>query len=167
MMLEQLKKDIREWVTNFVSVRNEKLGTIPCPFAKQALIDNSIDYAVVQDIKNLESLITLYAFKGLNSEVLIIGMDKNNITADELSSLITTLNINLLMPENLVALEDHPDNAEIINDVKLNQGTWVLVLIQSLTKINHASSILEKQGYYKNWPKEAIDDVVSWRFKKE
>ncbi len=166
-MLEQLKKDIREWVTYFVSVHNEKLGTVPCPFAKQALIDNNIDYAIVENIKNLESLITLYAFKGLDTEVLIIGMDKNNISSSELFNLIKTLNINLLMPANLVALEDHPDNEEIINDVKMNQGTWALVLIQSLSKINHASNILEKQGYYKNWPQQAIDDVVRWRFKKE
>jgi hypothetical protein len=166
-MIDQLKDDISKWILDWVSVHNEQLGHVPCPFAKQALLNNKITYATVQDTTSLESLIKLYAMNGLHSDVVIIGMSKEFISAENLPLLTKYVNKHILMPANLVALEDHPDDAEVINGVKMNQGTWALLLIQSIDKINQASEILKKQGYYDNWSQESYDDVVSWRFKKE
>jgi hypothetical protein len=166
-MIDKLKEDINTWVLDWVSVHNDKLGTVPCPFARQALLNNKIDYATVQDIVSLGSLIKLYAISGLSSEVLIIGMDRAAISAENLTSFTEYVNNSVLMPVGLVALEDHPDDEESINGVKMNQGTWALLLIQSIDKINQASEILKKQGYYDNWSQEEYDDVVSWRFLKD
>lgn len=167
MSVEQLKEDISKWIIEWVSVHNEQLGHVPCPFAKQALLNNKISYATIRDTTSLESLIKLYAANGLPSEVFIIGMSKDFISAENLSSLTKYVNKHILMPANLVALEDHPDDAEVINGVRMNQGTWALLLIQSIDKINQASEILKKQGYYDNWSQESYDDVVSWRFLKD
>jgi hypothetical protein len=164
MESDKLKKDIAEWVLNWVSVHNESLGTVPCPFAKQALLNNKIDFATASDVDGIKNLCQFYTIGGLNGEVFIIGIDKNSVLPATLSNLIKEVNSNILMPAGCVALEDHPDDEEIINGVKMNQGTWALVLIQSLEKLNQASLILKKQGYYDNWTKESYDDVVSWRF---
>lgn len=166
-MIEELKNDIKEWVLNWVSVYNEQLQQVPCPFAKQALLSNKIDYAIAQDLDSVNGLCQLFAMEGLKNDILIIGMNKDCVTTNNLSNFIKNVNINILMPANLVALEDHPDDVEVINEVKMNQGKWVLILIQSIDKINQASLMLQKQGYYDNWSQEAYDDVVSWRFKKE
>jgi hypothetical protein len=167
MSIEQLKEDIKNWILDWVSVYNEQLGTVPCPFSKQALLTNKIDYATAQDLDGVKGLLQLFAMGGIKNDVLIIGIDKSNVTAQNLSLLVKDVNINILMPAGFVALEDHPDDEEIINGVKMNQGTWALVLVQELDKINQASRILLKQDYYKNWSQHEYDDVVSWRFLKE
>lgn len=167
MSIEQLKADVSTWILEWVSQANSSLGMVPCPFARNALMGGKIDWATVPDAASLESMLRLLAINGLSNEVLIIGMDRGSISADKLSSLVRYVNTSVLMPNNIVALEDHPDDTEIVNGEAMNQGTWVLVLVQALDKINQASKILEKQGYYEHWSKEAYDDVVSWRFMKE
>lgn len=166
-MIEQLKADIATWILDWVSVHNDALNVVPCPFAKQALMTNKIDFTIAGNVEVLRSLFDMVAQDGLQNDVLIIGMNKNLITPADLSNLVKDANNIVLMPAGYVALEDHPDDVETVNGVKMNQGTWALVLLQSLDKINQASLILQKQGYYDNWTKEEYDDVVSWRFKKE
>ena len=48
----------------------------------------------------------------------------------------------------------------------MNNGEWAIVLVQSKEKLDKASAILERQGYYNNWSKENLDDVVNWRMSK-
>ena len=55
-------------------------------------------------------------------------------------------------------------NEEIINGAKMNFCLCSLVLVQRLSKLNNASNILKEKGYYKNWSKENLADVVNWRF---
>ena len=166
-MIEELKQDLKDWILDWVSVYNEQLGTIPCPFAKQALLTNKIDYATAQDLDGAEGLCKAFAAGMIKNEMLIIGMPKEATTSDNLSTFVKRVNSTVLMPAGLVALEDHPDDEEVIHGVKMNQGKWILIFMQSLEKINQASLILQKQGYYDNWTAEDFDDVVSWRFEKE
>lgn len=164
MSTDRLKADVSDWVLNWVSQHNETLGKVPCPFARNAIVSNKIDWAIVPDSSSLESLLRLTGMNGLSNELMIIGMDRASIDPINLSSLIKYVNTSVLMPNNIVALEDHPDDVEVVNGTKMNQGSWVLVLIQHLDKLNQASKILEKQGYYENWSQEEYDDVVSWRY---
>lgn len=166
MTTEQLKNDVSKWIMDWVSVHNEQLGTVPCPYAKQALLNDKIEFVFAETDLVLKQLCEFDAIFGLKNEVQVIGMNKDAITPKDLAAYVKDVNIKLLMPAGYVALEDHPDDEELINGVKMNQGTWALVMIQSLEKINNASKILESQGYYKNWTREDLDDVVTWRFKK-
>jgi hypothetical protein len=163
--MKQFIEDVTDWVEEFVSVKNETLGHIPCPFAKRAILDDKIIWLTASTISDLEKIITWQSNKELwgNKEVLIIGMKKDSITPFDLHEKIQSINQKVLIPNGLVALEDHPETIETINSVKMNQGEWVLVLIQSIDKLNRASEILKKQGYYDNWSKENLDDVVNWR----
>jgi hypothetical protein len=68
------------------------------------------------------------------------------------------------MTKDIVALEDHPNDPEILSGETMNFGKAILVLVQRLSKLNGASKILKKQGYYDKWPDENYDDVVRWRF---
>ena len=73
-----------------------------------------------------------------------------------------------LMKADLVALDDHPDIPEIINNVKTNFDKATLVFVQKLSKINKATEHLKKTTkYYDHWSKENIDYVITWRFSKK
>jgi hypothetical protein len=43
-----------------------------------------------------------------------------------------------------LALEDHPGDPEIVNGVSMNQGTYALALIQSLTDLNEKAQAMVK-----------------------
>jgi hypothetical protein len=157
--------DVKQWILEWVSVYNNNLQVVPCPFAKQALLDDKIIWNKAQSIDDIEKISNHILDKSVwkDKEVLIIGMDKNAVTPENLCSEIERINKDVLMPNGLVALEDHPLASEVVNGVKMNQGKWILILIQSTDKLNRASDILKKQGYYDNWSQLNIDEVVTWR----
>lgn len=163
MSIEQLKEDVSQWIVEWVSQHNEMLGTIPCPFAKQAMLRNKIAWQLVDSAEQLEQSLNDLTTNGIPNEVVAIGIDPHKISPEELSSIIEKANDDWLMPAGLVALEDHPDDREVINGAIMNQGTWALVLVQESSKLKAASDILRKQGYYDCWTQEQLDDVVNWR----
>lgn len=163
--LIKFKSDVSDWIYDFVSRYNTELEAIPCPFAKQALNNNRIVWKLAYNRIDVYNICYDYSYDNIwnNKEVVIIGLDPKNITAEDLSDHIKRLNKEILMPKGYIALDDHPDDEEIINNVKMNQGKWAMVLIQSTSKLIQASVSLEKQGYYSKWSQKNLEDVVSWR----
>lgn len=152
-----MQKSIEKWIDKFVSVHNEKLGTVPCPYARNALIN----YVKTNDIrKSLEDYSTDF---NDDYQVVCLYTPTKNYTPKELSDIVTEFNHNAMVMD-IVALEDHPHDEEIINGAKMNFGKCILVLVQRLSAINEASNILKDRGYYANWSVENLNDVVSWRF---
>ena len=155
--------DIKNWIENFVSEHNTEIGQVPCPFAKEAMLKERINY--VSGGKHtitplLDSLADNWDDK---YEVVVVYADKDELTPNQLRILVEDFN-KLARDKDVVALEDHPDEPEILNGVSMNFGIAILILVQRLSKLNKASDILKKKGYYDNWPKENYDDVVKWRF---
>jgi len=62
-----------------------------------------------------------------------------------------------------VILEDHPQITEKVKTVKLNNGHYILFLVQRLSKLNRYSKMLEKGPYYKNWSKTYLESVKGFR----
>ena len=45
--MHHVERDIRNWSHNFLEVPNEKLnGLPPCPYAKQAWLDNKVTFSI-------------------------------------------------------------------------------------------------------------------------
>jgi len=156
-------KDIQKWIEEFVSEHNTEIGQVPCPFAKEAMLKERINY--VSGGKHtitplLDSLADNWDDK---YEVVVVYADKDELTPNQLRILVEDFN-KFARDKDVVALEDHPDDPEILNGVSMNFGKAILILVQRLSKLNKASDILKKKGYYDNWPKENYDDVVKWRF---
>lgn len=158
-----MKNEIKRWVEEFVSVYNDRLEQIPCPFAKQAILKDTLLYIPSSKDTLLSDMKLLVETWDDNKEAAAIYLT-DNISAEELSCITQTFNARY-MEKDFVALEDHPSDPEILNGVKMNFGKSPLVLFQRLSKINKASDNLRKKGYYDNWPKENYEDVVSWRYK--
>jgi hypothetical protein len=163
--LTTLKNDIGVWVTDWVSVYNPALEAVPCPFAKQAIADDKIVYCYCNTQEEISKSLIDLAINGFdkNKEVLVIGINPSQISVDDFQLLTADANSTYLSDAGFVALEDHPHDIELVNNEPMNQGRWALLLVQAKSKLDKASAMLEKQGYYKKWSQENLNDVVEWR----
>ena len=91
----------------------------------------------------------------------MLGTEPENISSEELSEVTKKCNESFLAERGYLALEDHPSDIEMVDNYILNQGTWALILLQPLEKINTARRILLKKDYYKNWDPEYYNDVIN------
>ena len=170
--MNQLQADIETWINDWVSVYNSALEAVPCPFAKQAYVDNKIHIIEITAMESYSPDELVYgALDGVtqnwpdDKEVVIFGCRPNLISAEKLAATVAECNSATLIPRGYIALEDHPDAVEIIAGENMNQGDWALILIQSKDKLDKASDMLAKQGYYRTWSQENLNDVVNWRKK--
>lgn len=161
---QELISDVSGWILNWVSVPNEKLGHVPCPFARNALITDKIEWQLCDDREHLHNSLYCIMENGLPREIVILGCNRTNISAKDLIELTDDANRRWLLPSGLIALEDHPDDLEIIAGEVMNQGKWALIVVQEISKLKHASEILKRQGYYDRWTQEQVNAMVSVRY---
>jgi hypothetical protein len=162
MNIEQVQADIESWIKNFLEVPHPALGGFsPCPFARSARVKKS--YAVYlgadpyYDLKNRGR-------QGMGDrEVVIYVYDPKEWTHDMLSGSIELVNQEVLLPRDMIALEDHPDDPEIVNGVVMNQGQYALALVQSLSDLNDKAQQMAAKGFYHNWPEQYLQGLFQHR----
>jgi hypothetical protein len=162
MELEQVKKDIEQWITNFLEVPHPALGGFsPCPYARSARVKNS--YAVYLGSDPYFDLKHRGRHGMGNKEVVIYVYDPKEWTHDMLSGSIELVNQEVLLPRDMIALEDHPDDVEMVNGVCMNQGTYALALVQSLSDLNAKAKLMASKGFYHTWPEEYLQALFQHR----
>lgn len=161
--LNKLKADIEKWIVEWVSLYNSNLQAIPCPYAKTAMINNQVKFLFSNSYDDLATELNSINAMPLGIEVIAIGFDPTQISADQTVELVNAQNTKFKQC-GLIALEDHPQLKEIVAGECMNNGIWGLVLIQSAEKLAEASQRLKKAGYYKQWTSEEFDQVVEWRW---
>lgn len=162
MNIEQVQADIEAWISNFLEVPHPALGGFsPCPFARSARIKKS--YAVYlgadpyYDLKNRGR-------QGMgNKEVVIYVYDPKEWSHNMLAGSIELVNKEVLLPRDMLALEDHPDDAEIVNGVYMNQGTYALALVQSLSDLDARAKQMAAKGFYHSWPEDYLQALFQYR----
>jgi hypothetical protein len=162
MDIEQVKKDIELWIANFLEVPHPALGGFsPCPYARSARVKNS--YAVYlgadpyYDLKHCGQ-------QGMGDrEVIIYVYDPQEWTHEQLAGSIELANKEVLVPRDMLALEDHPDDVEMVNGVCMNQGTYALALVQSLSDLNAKAKQMANRGFYHSWPEEYLTGLFQHR----
>ena len=98
-----------------------------------------------------------------DKDVLVIIADAKRWTPHYTQKLAAQLN-GTYAPRDLLIMEDHPSLVEKVKDVKLNQGRYTLLLVQSRTKLKRFADILDKSDYYRNWSKGYRESVTgTWR----
>jgi hypothetical protein len=162
MDFAQAQLDILNWIENFVEQSNPNLNNwSPCPFARRSRLENRLSILEGKDVVNdVDNLVLSWDD---SYDVIIFVYDKNRYTIDELADNVEQLNKRYTLSKDILVLEDHPDDVEIVNTVKMNQGQYILVLCQRFSKVNLASADLKEQGYYDSWSKQYYDRVVGWR----
>lgn len=162
MNIEQVTADIEHWIKNFVEVPHPGLGGWPpCPFARQARIKQTFDIHLGSDpyfdLKNR-------ARWGMNNrEVIIYVYDAQEWPYELFHSSVLMANQEHLLAKDILALEDHPEDAEMVNGVCMNQGTYALALVQSLSDLDAKAKQMAAKGFYHDWPEEYLTGLFQHR----
>jgi hypothetical protein len=160
MDLAQVTQDIESWIENFVEVPHPALGGwAPCPYARRARLDRDFEVRLGQD--PLNDLIAIGSAP-LPCSVVILVYDPVVHPYDQFHAAIEQANLNLV-PKDIIALEDHPTDPEVVNGVTMNQGTYALALVQCLSELNAKAQQVATQGFYHNWPEEYLEALFKHR----
>jgi hypothetical protein len=159
--LDTVKQDIESWIQTFVEVPHPALGGwAPCPYARRARLDRDFEVRIGRN--PFEDLIAV-SYGTLPCSVIIFAYDPKSYPYDEFHAQIEFANTNHLVPRDMIALEDHPADAEIVNGVAMNQGTYALALVQSLTDLNSKAQQLSQKGFYATWPEDYLQTLFAHR----
>ena len=160
--IDQVTQAIEQWIQNFVEVPHAALGGFPpCPYARAARLKRS--YAVYTGADPYYDLKNRARWGMGNYEVIIYAYDPAEWPYELFSSSLDQANQEFLLAADLLALEDHPSDAEIVNGVCMNQGTYALALVQSLTDLNAKARIMASKGFYDSWPEEYLSALFQHR----
>ena len=162
LKLEDVTANIEKWIVDFVEVPHAALGGwAPCPYARKARLDR--DFDVRLGLAPIHDLVQT-SRKGLGGKsVVIFAYDPTDISYAELSYAVDVCNREFLLPNNLLALEDHPADPEVVNGVVMNNGTYALALVQSLSDLNEKAQLVARKGFYDTWPEEYLQALFKNR----
>lgn len=159
--LERVTYDIERWIANFVEVPHPALGGwAPCPYARKARLDRDFEVRLGKDPYWDACNVSI---KGLDKSVIIYVYDFTAWSHMEFAYKIKQANLHWLLPHELIGLEDHPEDPEIVNGVTMNQGVYALMLIQSLPDLNEKAQLVGKKGFYDTWPEEYLQELFQHR----
>jgi len=160
--LDTVQYEIERWIETFVEVPHPALGGwAPCPYARKARLDR--DFEVRLGLAPMHDLIKI-SKNGLGGKsVVVIAYNPNYFTHESFSKDLETANKEFLLPNNLLVLEDHPGDPEIVNGISMNQGTYALALVQSLSDLNEKAQLVAKKGFYDTWPEEYLTALFKHR----
>ena len=160
--LETVKQDIEKWIVDFLEVPHPALGGwAPCPYARKARLDR--EFEVRLGLAPMHDLIKISKTGMGGKSVVVIAYDPKNFTHESFSKELETANKEFLLPNDLLVLEDHPADLEVVNGVTMNQGTYALALVQSLSDLNKKAQLVAKKGFYNTWPEEYLEVLFKHR----
>jgi hypothetical protein len=160
--LDTVQADIESWIVNFVEVPHPALGGwAPCPYARKARLDR--DFEVRLGLAPIHDLIKISKHGLGGKSVVVIAYNPKYVTHESFSKDLETANKEFLLPNNLLVLEDHPADPEIVNGVSMNHGTYALALVQSLSDLNEKAQLVAKKGFYDAWPEDYLTAIFQHR----
>jgi hypothetical protein len=154
-----LERFAEHWIREFLTVEHDQLrGWAPCPYAHMARWTTQVG---TDDI--LGDLLAVAESWSGQWDVVIVAYDPSRVTAQELTQVVEHSNNHALVPVNLIALEDHPRDREIVNGVVFNNGLYAFIMVQPYDRLARATKMLKKTDYYASWPSEYYQQVVASR----
>ena len=159
--LATVQQDIESWIENFVEVPHPALGGWPpCPYAKKARLERDFEVGLGKDPYWDACDISI---KGVSKSVVILAYDATEWSHMEFAYKLDQANQHWLLPHDLICLEDHPADREMVNGVCMNQGTYALMLVQSLSDLNAKARHMASKGFYDKWPEDYLKALFNHR----
>lgn len=159
--LETVKADIEKWIVDFVEVKNPALGNWPpCPYARKARLEQDFEVRIGTDPYRDAMNISI---DGIKKSVVIFAYDHMLWPHMEFEYQLEQANQLWLLPHDLICLEDHPCDPEIVNGVCMNQGDYALMLVQSLSDLNEKAQVMANKGFYDTWPEDYLQMLFKHR----
>ena len=160
--IAQVTQDILHWSETFVEVPHPALGNwAPCPFARKARLAGTVKIIVGSD--PYFDLFTRCKDGLGTAEVVIYAYDPADWDCATFHSSLDQANREFLLAHDLLVLEDHPADPEIVNGISMNQGTYALAMLQSLSKLNTAAAQMHTKGFYESWPADYLEQLFQHR----
>ena len=160
--LAQVTQDIAQWVIDFVEVPQAALGGwSPCPYARKARNENDFEIRIGTD--PYLDLVALAKEGPVNVGVIAIVYDPKEWPHEQFAMILEAANLQHLLKNDIIVLEDHPDDPEIVNGLSLNHGTYAMALVQSLSELNKKAQLVAKAGFYDSWPEEYLTALFKHR----
>ena len=162
MNIEQVRKDILDWSENFVEVPHPALGGWPpCPYARRARLKNTI--AIFEGTDPYFDLKSRSRWGMGNHEVIIYAYDPVQWPYELFNQSLESANKEFLLIKDMLVLEDHPADPEIVNGICMNQGKYALALVQSLSDLDAKAAQMSAKGFYHAWPEEYLTALFANR----
>jgi hypothetical protein len=160
MNFEQARKDVIDWITNFVEKPHVNLGGWPpCPYARRARVADLVDIrSGIDPYADGMALIDMGRW-----DVIVFIYDPASMEGAQFEQWVQNVNAGFLLPRGMLALGDHPDIKEEVRGVKMNQGQWALMFVQDLKKLDAAARDLEQRNYYQGWPEDYLAELFRFR----
>lgn len=136
-------------------------GWAPCPYARRARVDGRMRIEIGTTPAQDLAVIASQDFADLDVMVLIYDPQAQDLA--QWRSEWQYAQQTQLDAQGLFVLEDHPSDAENVRGVAMNQGTWALLFVQQLVKLEHAAQQLAQKGYYDGWPRHYLDQLFEGR----
>lgn len=161
--LEQFKSDILDWSKDFVEKPNPRLGGWePCPYARSARLQNKVQYAFVLENDFLKTVEETCANFDDQFDLTIVGTFAKDLSPNEINDFSQHLR-SLYRGKDIWPLFDHPDETEVVAGVVMNNGKYLLALIQRLSTLKKASEHLVSKGYYDSWNQSDFQQMTKPR----
>jgi hypothetical protein len=159
-----LRAHLDRWINTTLTQRLDNLkGHALCPFAKDAWATKQVQVTEVHaDLFGATSA-AIEVFLKNPVGVHIVGCSLHLGPTREQTRDFVIQARNKFFDQDLWFLYDHPENPEPFVDFTVNQGEYVLIFLQKLSELVRASELLERQGYYTEWPQEYFTRVVGER----
>jgi hypothetical protein len=160
--IAQVTQDILHWSETFVEVPHPALGNwAPCPFARKARLAGTVKIIVGSD--PYFDLFTRCKDGLGTAEIVIYAYDPAEWDYATFHSSLDQANREFLLAHDLLVLEDHPADPEIVNGISMNQGTYALAMLQSLSKLNTAAQQMHHKGFYESWTDQYLEQLFQHR----
>jgi hypothetical protein len=98
-----------------------------------------------------------------NKEVIVYAYDPVEWPHELFASSLDQANREFLLSADILVLEDHPADVEIVNGVSMNQGTYALALVQSLSDLNTKAQQMASKKFYDAWPEDYLSALFQHR----
>ena len=98
-----------------------------------------------------------------NKSVVIFAYDSSEWDYEQFAYSLKAANENYLLAQDILALEDHPEDPEIVNGISMNQGTYAMAMCQSVTDLNIRAKHMASKGFYNTWPEDYLKALFQHR----
>lgn len=168
--MHHVEQDIRTWSKEFLEVPSAKLnGLPPCPYAKQAWLDNKVVFSINTGLDGLVKEVTDF---GQHDYEIVVWANEALPDVEYLDGFCDGMNEALAVAgKDLHLMVFHPDydatdaglDFLVGDEVTDSDLVYCMVFIQKLSLLDDASLSLEKSGYYSHFPDDVYESLVLHR----
>lgn len=163
----KLEVAVRDWVQQTLRKQQAFLSNMPvCPYAQEAL-DHQQVKIVETDLEGIfsQTLREMDQFSSESQRMTVIGaFGGAGLPLSEVQKFVSGCREDWYS-RDLWLMYDHPGNPEEVSGFAMNHGEILLFMVQRLSELVRASEVLQKQGYYDQWPADYFERVVGRRQK--